>query len=131
VNSRVALARTAASGSLVGVVTVNDLSGIDPFAGKDLRAALSQASKVMHAIIAACAYLPRCAQRLQSLYSRVVTAVSPLCETRASQRTASLYPGIAGPTLLVNLPALLGAIVKLFTPLFPKQARHPQGIAEV
>ena len=121
-NSRVALSRTAASGSLVGVVTVNDLSGIDPFAGKDLRAALSQASKVMHAITAACAYPPRCAQRLQS---------SLLCEPRASQRTASLYPGIAGPTLLVNLPALLGAIVKLFTPLFPKQARHPQGIAEV
>ena len=54
----------------------------------------------------------------------VVTAVRTYTPPRASQRTASLYPGIAGPTLLVNLPALLGAIVKLFTPLFPKQARH-------
>ena len=38
----------------------------------------------------------------------------------ASKQTASLYPGIAGPTLLLNLPRLLGALVKLFTPLFPQ-----------
>jgi len=38
----------------------------------------------------------------------------------ASQKTASVYPGIAGPTLLLNLPPLLGALVKVFTPLFPK-----------
>ena len=69
------------------------------------------------------------ATRLQ-VCTRVVTAVR-ITLPRASQRTASLYPGIAGPTLLVNLPALLGAIVKLFTPLFPKQARHPRCIAEV
>ena len=76
-NSRVALARTAASGSLVGVVTVNDLSGIDPFAGKDLRAAISQASKVMHAITVASAYPPRCTQQLDY---KSVHVSSPLCE---------------------------------------------------
>jgi len=38
----------------------------------------------------------------------------------ASKATASLYPSTAGPTILLNLPPLLGALVKLFTPLFPK-----------
>lgn len=33
--------------------------------------------------------------------------------------TSELYPSTAGPTLLLNLPALLNALVKLFTPLFP------------
>ncbi|KAG8458596.1 hypothetical protein KFE25_008393 [Diacronema lutheri] len=38
----------------------------------------------------------------------------------ASKRTAALYPALLGPTVLLNLPPLLGALVKLFTPLFPK-----------
>jgi hypothetical protein len=38
----------------------------------------------------------------------------------ASTTAAAVYPATyAGPTLLLNLPALLTAIVKLFTPLFP------------
>jgi len=37
--------------------------------------------------------------------------------------TNQLYPGLSGPTLLLNLPRLLGALVKLFTPLFPKEVR--------
>lgn len=39
----------------------------------------------------------------------------------ASKRTASLYPALLGPTVLLNLPPLLGALVRLFTPLFPKK----------
>jgi hypothetical protein len=39
----------------------------------------------------------------------------------ASTQANTLYPGLAGPTLLLNLPRLLSAIVKLFTPLFPKE----------
>jgi hypothetical protein len=80
VNARVALARTASSGRLIGVVTANDLTGISLFGAADFRAALSLASK----------------------------------------RTATLYPALAGPTVLLNLPPLLGALVRLFTPLFPK-----------
>ena len=38
----------------------------------------------------------------------------------ASKETAMMYPGIAGTTVLLNLPPLLSALVKLFTPLFPK-----------
>lgn len=38
----------------------------------------------------------------------------------ASKATADLYPATSGPTILLNLPRLLGALVKLFTPLFPK-----------
>ncbi|EEC44647.1 predicted protein [Phaeodactylum tricornutum CCAP 1055/1] len=38
----------------------------------------------------------------------------------SSSKTATeLYPATSGPTLLLNLPILLNALVKLFTPLFP------------
>lgn len=43
--------------------------------------------------------------------------------SEASKKSVELYPNIAGPTLLLNLPKLLGAIVKLFTPLFPSEVR--------
>jgi hypothetical protein len=81
VNAQVALARTAKSGRLIGVVTANDLTGISLFGAAEFRAALAAASK----------------------------------------RTATLFPALAGPTVLLNLPPLLGALVKLFTPLFPKK----------
>lgn len=38
----------------------------------------------------------------------------------SSKKATQLYPSLSGRTLLLNLPKLLGAIVKLFTPLFPK-----------
>jgi len=41
----------------------------------------------------------------------------------ASTKASDLYPALAGPTLLLNLPALLGALAKLFTPLFPPEVR--------
>jgi len=41
----------------------------------------------------------------------------------ASTKANDLYPGLSGPTLLLNLPKLLSAIVKLFTPLFPPEVR--------
>jgi hypothetical protein len=34
------------------------------------------------------------------------------------------YPNICGPTLLLNLPPLLNALVKLFTPLFPPAVKQ-------
>ena len=71
--------RTEAGGKLVGVVTVNDLSGVNLFGSSAFRDALSLSSKT----------------------------------------AAPLYPGLAGPTILLNLPPLLNALVKLFKPLFP------------
>lgn len=41
----------------------------------------------------------------------------------ASKQANKLYPSLSGPTLLLNLPTLLGALVKLFTPLFPAEVR--------
>lgn len=41
----------------------------------------------------------------------------------ASTKANDLYPNLAGPTFLLNLPRLLGALVKLFTPLFPVEVR--------
>lgn len=38
----------------------------------------------------------------------------------SSKQATLIYPtSYTGPTLLVNLPPLLNALVKLFTPLFP------------
>lgn len=42
----------------------------------------------------------------------------------ASTKASELYPALAGPTLLLNLPSLLGALVKLFTPIFPEKVRQ-------
>jgi hypothetical protein len=39
----------------------------------------------------------------------------------ASKMANGLYPALAGPTLLLNLPFWLSALVKLFTPLFPPE----------
>jgi hypothetical protein len=39
----------------------------------------------------------------------------------ASKKANTLYPSLSGPTLLLNLPRLLSALVKLFTPLFPPE----------
>ncbi len=41
----------------------------------------------------------------------------------ASTKANELYPSLAGPTFLLNLPKLLGALVKIFTPLFPEEVR--------
>jgi hypothetical protein len=43
--------------------------------------------------------------------------------SKASTKASDLYPALAGPTLLLNLPRLLGALAKLFTPLFPPEVR--------
>eukprot|EP00978_Attheya_sp_CCMP212_P025949 scaffold84461_cov44-Attheya_sp.AAC.2 len=42
----------------------------------------------------------------------------------ASTRANDLYPAVSGPTLLLNLPVILSALVKLFTPLFPPAVRE-------
>jgi len=41
----------------------------------------------------------------------------------ASKKAAALYPSLNGRTLMLNPPTLLGALVKVFTPLFPKSVR--------
>lgn len=41
----------------------------------------------------------------------------------ASKKATELYPSLNGRTLMLNLPALLGALVKVFTPLFPEAVR--------
>ena len=41
----------------------------------------------------------------------------------SSKQANELYPALGGPTLLLNLPKLVSAIVKLFTPLFPEKVR--------
>jgi hypothetical protein len=44
--------------------------------------------------------------------------------SESSKMAATIYPKtINGPTLLVNLPGLLNALVKLFTPLFPESVK--------
>ena len=50
----------------------------------------------------------------------------------SSRQAAAVYPAsTAGPTLLLNLPTVLSALVKLFTPLFPavvkERLRFAQG----
>jgi CRAL/TRIO domain len=42
----------------------------------------------------------------------------------SSKEAADLYPATNGPSLILNLPALLSALVKLFTPLFPEAVRQ-------
>ena len=41
----------------------------------------------------------------------------------SSKQANKLYPELAGPTLLLNLPILVSALVKLFTPLFPPEVQ--------
>ena len=41
--------------------------------------------------------------------------------SEASKQANKLYPALSGPSLLLNLPRLLSALVKLFTPLFPPE----------
>jgi len=41
----------------------------------------------------------------------------------ASKQASICYSAYAGRTLMLNLPTLLGALVKVFTPLFPKTVR--------
>jgi hypothetical protein len=43
---------------------------------------------------------------------------------KASTQANDLYPTVSGPTLLLNLPKILSALVKLFTPLFPPAVRE-------
>ena len=40
--------------------------------------------------------------------------------TASSKSFEKLYPGLAGPTMILNLPFILQAFVGLFKPLFPK-----------
>lgn len=42
----------------------------------------------------------------------------------SSKQANELYPSLGGPTLLLNLPKLVSALVKLFTPLFPEKVRE-------
>mmetsp|Transcript_55109 Transcript_55109/g.133903 ORF Transcript_55109/g.133903 Transcript_55109/m.133903 type:complete len:342 (-) Transcript_55109:1320-2345(-) len=41
----------------------------------------------------------------------------------ASKQANDLYPALAGPSLILNLPRLVSALVKLFTPLFPPEVQ--------
>merc|ERR1719486_594339 len=49
------------------------------------------------------------------LFSKALTASSKSYER--------LYPSLAGPTLILNLPLILQAFVGLFKPLFPKSVQ--------
>jgi hypothetical protein len=41
----------------------------------------------------------------------------------ASNKANQLYPNLSGATFLLNLPSILGALVRIFTPLFPEEVR--------
>ncbi|KAL1514944.1 hypothetical protein AB1Y20_004020 [Prymnesium parvum] len=41
----------------------------------------------------------------------------------SSKKADEIFPSLNGPTLLLNLPFLANALVKLFTPLFPPKVR--------
>ena len=43
--------------------------------------------------------------------------------SESSTQANTLYPATSGPTLLLNLPGILSALVKLFTPLFPPEVK--------
>ena len=43
--------------------------------------------------------------------------------TASSKSFEKLYPGLAGPTMILNLPFILQAFVSLFKPLFPKSVQ--------
>ena len=43
--------------------------------------------------------------------------------SEASTKANELYPNLAGTTFLLNLPRIMSALVKLFTPLFPDEVR--------
>merc|ERR1712060_794041 len=43
--------------------------------------------------------------------------------TASSKSYEKLYPSLAGPTLILNLPLILQAFVGLFKPLFPKSVQ--------
>lgn len=56
----------------------------------------------------------------------------------ASKRGDKIFPGLAGPTILLNLPPLVRTLVKIFTPLFPasvqkrlKFAKYPLASQEL
>merc|ERR1712071_57 len=40
--------------------------------------------------------------------------------TESSSRYETLYPSLAGPTMILNLPFILQAFIAFFKPLFPK-----------
>jgi len=42
----------------------------------------------------------------------------------SSKQYAKLYPSLAGPTMILNLPFILQAFVALFKPLFPKAVQE-------
>lgn len=44
--------------------------------------------------------------------------------TKSSQQYETLYPALAGPTMILNLPFVLQAFIGLITPLFPKTVRE-------
>merc|ERR1711988_467894 len=44
--------------------------------------------------------------------------------TASSKSYEKLYPSLAGPTLILNLPLILQAFVGLFKPLFPKSVQE-------
>ena len=43
--------------------------------------------------------------------------------TSSSESYEKLYPALAGPTMILNLPFILQAFVGLFKPLFPKSVQ--------
>jgi hypothetical protein len=44
--------------------------------------------------------------------------------SEASKRAVTLYPLLAGPTLLLNLPRVLASLIRVFKPLFPKSVQE-------
>merc|ERR1711869_49496 len=44
--------------------------------------------------------------------------------TASSKSYEKLYPSLAGPTMILNLPFILQAFVGLFKPLFPKSVQE-------
>mmetsp|Transcript_49661 Transcript_49661/g.56178 ORF Transcript_49661/g.56178 Transcript_49661/m.56178 type:complete len:130 (+) Transcript_49661:423-812(+) len=42
----------------------------------------------------------------------------------SSKKATELYPALGGPTLLLNLPRLVSALVKVFTPLFSRESER-------
>lgn len=84
VSFQVAQARSQKTGTLVKLVTANDLTGVSSFPDKAFQNAL----------------------------------------TGSSKKAVDLWPGLAGPTVLLNLPWLARMLVGILSPLFPTAVRQ-------
>merc|ERR1712232_465272 len=73
----------------------------------------------------------RTGRLVEVIFANDITGVRKPPDSRFSKALSSssgqyekLYPSLAGPTMIMNLPLILQAFVALFKPLFPKAVQE-------